>query len=174
MFQTGLESQGWHTCTFLQFTLDKCYNKILQFFYFLHKIRFLFRIWQWKVQNIFLTVFFLLYVLCRFVRKQNICLCLFMLLLSEKIYHLERESDNTFLCSSAVAPPLLGTAPNPQKRVGGSGCHCNRLYQVTHNLHKVTAKKPQFKIALTAQIVFLKVAWGQKCYQTGNVFKGQK
>ena len=38
VFQTGLESQGWHTCTFLQFTLDKCYNKILQFFYFLHKI----------------------------------------------------------------------------------------------------------------------------------------
>ena len=92
-----------------------------------------------------------------------------MLLLSEKIYHLERESDNTFLCSSAVAPPLLGTAPNPQKRVGGSGCHCNRLYHVAHNLHKVTAKKPQFKIVLTVQI-FLKVAWGQKCYQTGNVF----
>ena len=62
----------------------------------------------------FLTVFFLLYVLCRFVRKQNICLCLFMLLLSEKIYHLERESDNTFLCFCSRAA-AVGYRAQPTK-----------------------------------------------------------
>ena len=146
VFQTGLESQGWHTCTFLQFTLDKCYNKILQFFYFLHKIASEKSIvlnleFDMKGTEHFSTVFSC-YMYCVDLYVSKTFVYVYLCCYSQKRFIIWKENQIILSCASAVAPPLLGTAPNPQKRVGGSGCHCNRLYQVTHNLHKVTAKKP--------------------------------
>ena len=86
-FQTGLESQGWqkkhltYLHFFLQFTLDKYYNKILQLFYFCKKTLLdevqaseargtvSYSVWHEK-QNIFFSVFSWRYVLCSlYVRK---------------------------------------------------------------------------------------------------------
>lgn len=139
--------------------------------------RFEFRIWHERYRTFFTVFSCYMYCVDLYVSKTfvYVYLCCY----SQKRFIIWKENQIILSCASAVAPPLLGTAPNPQKRVGGSGCHCNRLYHVAHNFCSESyCKRASIqncfnrKNRLYGQFdEFFKEMWLEvkKCYQTGKV-----
>ena len=94
----------------------------------------------------FFWLYFSCYMYCVDLYVSKTFVYVYLCCYSQKRFIIWKENQIILSCASAVAPPLLGTAPNPQKRVGGSGCHCNRLYHVAHNFWKLLQKSLNSKL----------------------------